>query len=95
MTRLARADSKRGSASLASQFEAQLIGAFCGPTTAAIVLNTVRNRSAGLPPDRDRLREGDLPHLPPDADPTVPRHTQDNVIARGRRRVRRSSASRS
>ena len=57
LRRLARADSKRGFASLASRFEAQLNGAFFGPTTAAIVvnivLNIVCNRSADFPRDRN------------------------------------------
>ena len=57
LRRLARADSKRGFASLASRFEAQLSGAFFGPTTAAIVvnivLNIVCNRSADFPRDRN------------------------------------------
>ena len=83
LRRLARADARRGFAALANQYEAQLNGAFCGPTTAAIVLNTVRNRSADLPRDHDRLREGDLKNLPPGADPIVPRYTQDNVIGKG------------
>ena len=53
LRRLARADSKRGFASLASRFEAQLSGAFFGPTTAAIVVNIVCNRSADFPRDRN------------------------------------------
>ena len=83
LRRLARADARRGFAALANQFEAQLNGAFCGPTTAAIVLNAARGRSADLPRDHDRLREGDLKNIPPGMDPIVPRYTQDNVIARG------------
>ena len=83
LRRLARADAKRGFAVLANQYEAQLNGAFCGPTTAAIVLNTLRNRSADLPRDHERLRPDDLKNLPPGADPIVPRYTQDNVIAKG------------
>ena len=53
LRRLARADSKRGFASLASRFEARLNGAFFGPTTAAIVRNIVCNRSADFPRDRN------------------------------------------
>ncbi len=83
LRRLARAEAKRGFAALANQYEAQLNGAFCGPTTAAIVLNTVRNRSADLPRDHDRLRPDDLRNMPPGMDPIVPRYTQDNVIAKG------------
>jgi len=83
LQRLARARAKAGFGPLANQFEAQLNGAFCGPTTAAIVLNTLRNRSADLPRDRDRLRPDDLKNLPPGMDPIVPRYTQDNVIIKG------------
>jgi hypothetical protein len=83
LLRLARARAKAGFAPLANQYEAQLNGAFCGPTTAAIVLNAVRNRSADLPRDHDRLRPDDLKNLPVGMDPIVPRYTQDNVIAKG------------
>lgn len=47
------------------------------------MLNTVRNRSADLPRDHDRLRPDDLRNLPAGADPIVPRFTQDLVIANG------------
>jgi len=83
LRRLASADAKRGFGALANQYEAQLNGMFCGPTTAAIVLNAVRTRSPDLPRDRERLRDGDLKNLSPGADPIVPRYTQDNVIAKG------------
>ena len=83
LTRLARARAKADFALLANQFEAQSNTAFCGPTTAAIVLNTIRSRSAALPRDRSRLRSDDLLRLPPGADLSVPRYTQDNVIEKG------------
>jgi hypothetical protein len=83
LARLARAKAKADFAPLANQYEAQLNGAFCGPTSAAIVLNTLRNRSPELPRDHDRLRDGDLRNMPGGADPIVPRYTQDNVIAKG------------
>ncbi|WP_076999028.1 phytochelatin synthase family protein [Variovorax sp. KK3] len=83
LRRLASADAKRNFAALANQFEAQINGTFCGPTTAAIVLNAVHTRSADLPRDRERLRDGDLKNLPPGADLIVPRYTQDNVIPKG------------
>jgi len=83
LARLARANAKLDFALLANQFEAQLNGAFCGPTSAAIVLNAARNRSADLPRDHGRLKPDDLRHLPAGADPIVPRYTQDNVITSG------------
>ena len=56
MARLARSPAKVDFPALANQFEAQTNSLFCGPTTAAIVLNAVRARSSGLPRDRGRLR---------------------------------------
>lgn len=83
--RLARASAKADFALLANQFEAQYNGLFCGPTSAAIVLNALRSGGADLPRDRSRLRKEDLQFLPAGADPIVPRHTQDSVIERGRK----------
>ena len=85
LARLARAVGKVDFPALANQFEPQSNAAFCGPTTAAIVLNTVRGRSADLPRDRSRLREQDLQNAPSGFDPTLPRYTQDNVITKGQK----------
>ncbi len=83
LARLAHATAKVDFPALANQFEPQSNAAFCGPTTAAIVLNTVRGRAKDLPRDRSRLRAEDLQNLPPGADPSLPRFTQDNVITAG------------
>ncbi len=83
MARLARSPAKVDFPALANQFEAQTNTMFCGPTSAAIVLNAVRARSSDLPRDRDRLRAGDLRHIPGAFDPVIPRFTQDNVITKG------------
>ncbi|MDB5800041.1 MAG: hypothetical protein JWL63_980 [Rhodocyclales bacterium] len=83
MARLTRSTAKADFAALANQFEAQSNAAFCGPTTAAIVLNAARGRSPDLPRDRSRLRAEDLKYVPAAFDPSLPRFTQDNVIARG------------
>src|SRR3974377_1104690 len=48
LARLARATAKVDFPALANQFEAQSNPAFCGPTSAAIVLNAIRGRSADL-----------------------------------------------
>jgi hypothetical protein len=85
LARLARASAKADFALLANQFEAQYNGLFCGPTSAAIVLNALRSRSGDLPRDHSRLRKEDLQFLTAGADPIVPRHTQDSVIERGRK----------
>ena len=83
LARLVRSGAKVDFPALANQFEPQSNGAFCGPTTTAIVLNTVRGRSADLPRDRSRLRPEDYTFAPPGFDPSVPRFTQDNVIGKG------------
>lgn len=83
--RLARAAAKLDFPALANQFEPQSNSIFCGPATAAIVLNAVRGRGADLPRDRSRLRPEDLQHISSGSDPTLPRFTQDNVIGKGRK----------
>lgn len=83
MARLAHSGAKADFAALANQFEAQYNGAFCGPTSAAIVLNAVNSRSADLQRDHTRLRKDDVQFMPAGADPIVPRFTQDSVIDRG------------
>jgi hypothetical protein len=83
LVRLVRSGAKVDFPALANQFEPQSNGIFCGPTTTAIVLNTVRGRSADLPRDRSRLRPEDFQFAPAGFDPSVPRFTQDNVITKG------------
>jgi Phytochelatin synthase len=83
LARLARATAKVDLPALANQFEAQSNIAFCGPTTAAIVLNALRSGSRDLPRDHSRLHPGDLRYFPPEFNLTVPRYTQDNVISKG------------
>lgn len=85
LARLSRSAAKLDFAALANQFEAQSNAAFCGPTTAAIVLNAIRGRSQDLPRDHSRLRPEDLQFLPSGFDPSLPRYTQDNVIGKGRK----------
>jgi hypothetical protein len=85
LARLARADAKVDFAALANQFEAQSNALFCGPTTAAIVLNAARGASRDHPRDRSRLRVEDSQYLPNGFDPSIPRFTQENVIDRGQK----------
>jgi Phytochelatin synthase len=85
LARLARSTAKVDFPALANQFEPQSNAAFCGPTSAAIVLNAVRGRAAALPRDRSRLRSEDLQYVPSNFDPTIPRFTQDNVIIKGQK----------
>ena len=83
MQRLARATARSDFAVLANQFEPQSNNAFCGPTSAAIVLNALYAGRTELPRDRSRLRPADGRYLPAGADLSLPRFTQDNVIDRG------------
>ena len=64
LARLARSSAKVDFPALANQFEAESNGAFCGPASAAIVLNAVRGRSPDLPRDRSRLHPEDLKYIP-------------------------------
>lgn len=83
VARLGRSGAKVDFAVLANQFEAQYNNAFCGPTSAAIVLNTVNSRRVDLPRDHTRLRKDDAQFMSVGADPIVPRFTQDSVIEKG------------
>jgi hypothetical protein len=83
MARLSRANAKADFPALANQFEPQYNIAFCGPASAAIVLNALRSGSRDLPRDYSRLRPEDAHYIPRGIDLSVPRYTQDNVIAKG------------
>lgn len=85
MDRLARATARSDFAPLANQFEAQVTVAFCGPTSAAIVLNALDPQGMGAPRDRSRLLPAVALYLPKDLELTVGRHTQESVIATGRK----------
>ena len=83
IARLARSTARADFASLANQFEPQSNIAFCGPTSAAIVLNAARSGSGDLPRDYSRIRPEDGRWIPKGIDLSVPRYTQENVIAKG------------
>src|SRR5215467_14732460 len=85
LARLARSTAKVDFPALANQFEPQSNAAFCGPTSAAIVLNAVHGRDADLPRDRSRLGAEDLKYFRGNFDPSIPRFTQDNVITKGQK----------
>jgi hypothetical protein len=82
LARLARSNARVDFAVLANQYEEELDAAFCGPASAAMVLNAVNARSGNLPKDMSRLHPGDLKYLPPGLDPIIPRYTQDNVLVK-------------
>jgi hypothetical protein len=83
LSRLARANARSDFPALANQFEAQSNIAFCGPTSATIVLNALFAGSKDLPHDHGRLHAEDARYLPPNLDLSVPRFTQESVIAKG------------
>src|SRR3974390_2844341 len=83
LARLSRSDARVNFPALANQFEAEYNGAFCGPTSAAIVLNAVEGHNPTLPRDKSRFRADDLKYLPTGVDPGLPRFTQDNVLDKG------------
>lgn len=85
LDRLVRATGRSDFASLANQFEAQVTIAFCGPTSAAIVLNALDPQGMGGPRDRSRLIPADALYLPKYLELTVRRHTQESVIAMGKK----------
>jgi hypothetical protein len=60
LARLSRSDARVNFPALANQFEAEYNGAFCGPASAAIVLNAVKGRGPDLPRDKSRFRADDL-----------------------------------
>jgi hypothetical protein len=85
LQRLIRSSAKSDFAVLANHFEAQSNRAFCGPTTAAIILNSVFAKSSSLPRDSSRIQPADLKNLNPGFDLTVARFTQETVIQKGQK----------
>lgn len=83
LERLARTAGRSDFAALANQFEAQATIAFCGPTSAAIVLNALDPQGAEASHDRSRLTAADGRYLPQGLELTARRYTQEGVIARG------------
>jgi len=71
---------------LANQFESQTNKIFCGPTTAAIVLNALRIRKGQhtLPQDTSLLTKSDKIYLPKNNwSPFYARYTQNTVLLKG------------
>ena len=85
LDRLMRTPAKPDFAPLANQFEAQTTIAFCGPTSAAIVLNALHPQDRSSPRDRSRLLPADAQYLPKGLELAMPRHTQESVIAMGKK----------
>lgn len=83
LARFAQSAARADFPALANQYEPQWNTVFCGPTTAAIVLNALDAGDAGRPRDHARLQPDDLRFLPAGRDPVVARYTPDGVITRG------------
>lgn len=76
-TRLARSKHKVDFFALANQFEPQMNGGTCGPTSAVIVLNTLRPPDdARRPVDRSAFPYVMRMTLPEGREPVKPRYTQ-------------------
>ena len=82
--RLERSKSKFDFFKLANQFESQTNKVFCGPTSGAVVLNTLRRGQTGFEPPRDdsSLPAEDRAFLPAGFDPIFQRYTQNNLFRR-------------
>ncbi len=90
MVRLSRSHHRVDFFHLANQFESQTNKVFCGPTTAAIVLNTLRigNDRIEKPEDRSLLPAQFLAHLPKGTDPFYHRYTPNNLFTVKTERVK-------
>lgn len=68
---------------LINNFESQKNKIFCGPTTAAIVLNTLQfGKEKDIPYDMTLLANDDKKYLPADFQPLFNRYTQNNIFTR-------------
>lgn len=75
--RLARTRHKASFAALANHFEPQRNRLFCGPASATIVLNALRDAAIAKPRDPRSCDPADAAFLPPGFDPAFSRYTQD------------------
>lgn len=85
MQRFAAAQIKNDFFKLANHFESQTNKLFCGPTSATIVLNTLRIRKdvLALPEDTSLLQSKDLQYMPAvdtGFSPFYQRYTQNTVL---------------
>lgn len=83
MERLARSHHRVDFFHLANQFESQGNKAFCGPTTAVIVLNALRIRNERIekPEDPSSVLPAEVrQRLPKGFDPLYRRYTQNNLF---------------
>ena len=94
LARLSRSDARVNFPALANQFEAEYNGAFCGPTSAAIVLNALRADDARVekPEDPSLVPTGVRASLPKGFDPLYHRYTQNDLFTPAAERVKTRNA---
>lgn len=83
IARLEKSQYKTDFFKLANHFESQHNKIFCGPTSAAIVLNSlrVRNGTIQIPQDKTLLNQADLQYLTSKTwSPFFKRYTQNNIF---------------
>ena len=80
IARLERSQHKIDFFHLANQFESQSNKFFCGATSAAIVLNTLRPDAANKPQDPSLLDAAGRRVVPKGIDPLFSRYTQNNAF---------------
>jgi hypothetical protein len=94
MVRLSRSRHRVDFFHLANQFESQTTRAFCGPTTAAIVLNALRagNDRIAKPEDPSLIPAELRGKLPQGFDPLYHRYTQNDLFTPEAERVKTRDA---
>jgi hypothetical protein len=93
LARLARSNARVDFPMLANQYEEELDATFCGPASAAMVLNAVNARSGNLPKDMSRLHLDDLKYCLPASTQSFRATRKTTSWSKARRRARRSSGS--
>lgn len=82
--RLTRSKHKADFFVLANNFVSQENGAFCGPASAAIILNSFRlGKKQGLPVDKSSITEEETAYLSKDYNPYFEKYTQRNIFKEG------------
>jgi hypothetical protein len=94
MARLGRSRHRVDFFHLANEFESQTTRTFCGPTSAAIVLNALRADDARVekPEDPSLVPTGVRASLPKGFDPLYHRYTQNDLFTPAAERVKTRNA---
>ncbi len=85
MERFGRSEYKTDFFKLANNFESQSNKIFCGPTSAVIVLNALREKNQiKIAEDKSLLSKSEMKNLPKEFNPFFKRYTQKNVFSIGK-----------